>query len=68
MDTHSNRRYTVDYYKQRRRYLSRSTLIALNQINRNINLITKNIRDKDGFINTNLLSPQEKKKLEVLRR
>lgn len=68
LDKHSNRRYTVDYYKQRRRYLSRSTLIALNQINRNINLITKNIRDKDGFINTNLLSPQEKKQLEVLRR
>lgn len=68
LDEHCERRYTLEYYKQKRRHLSPKTLQAQGQIQRQIDLILDKCRDNKGYINISKLTANERRTLDVLRR
>lgn len=68
LDKNCERRYTLDYYKARRRYLSPKTLQAQNQIQRQIDLLLDKCRMESGFVNLSELTLNEKNQLELLRK
>ena len=68
LDQHCERRYTLDYYKAKRRFLSPKTLQAQGSLQRQIDLIIDKARDKDGFVDMRKISANEKHQLEVLRK
>jgi len=45
LDSHANRRYTLEYYRQRRRFLSRAAMRELNKIQYQMDLIQDPVRD-----------------------
>lgn len=65
LDEHCERRYTLDYYRERRRHLSPNTIRLLDEKQKEINLL-KQKGMKDGFFYESELSPDELKQLKVL--
>ena len=68
LDKHCERRYTLDYYKAKRRFMSPKTLIAKNQLQRQIDLILDKCRTQLGFVDLSRLTQNEKRQLDLLRR
>lgn len=66
-DTHTERRYTSQYYELRNRILSNETRQALDEINSAINEILDYVYE-DGVYYENMLTPQMFNKLQQLRR
>ena len=68
LDAHCNRRYTLDYYKARRRYMSPKTMQAKNQLQRQIDLLLDKCRMPSGFVDLSKLTQNERHQLDLLRR
>lgn len=68
LDKHCHRRYTLDYYKARRRFLSPNTLIAQGRIQRQIDLVLDKCRMPSGFIDLSKLTISERRQLDILRK
>lgn len=75
LDKHCIRRYKLEYYKKRRRYLSRYALQLQRQIQRDIAILTQKATveaEEDGkkfnYIDTSKLTYQELKRLKNLRK
>lgn len=66
LDQHCERRYTLEYYKQRRRFLSPAAIQAKDAIQREIDLLCQNAVTDLGFIDENLLLPQQRTQLRIL--
>lgn len=68
LSDHAERRYTVNYYKNRRRYLSQDTQRAMNRIQRQIQLIRSmpDAIDEDGWFDKSKLSAQDKRLYDTL--
>lgn len=68
LSDHAERRYTVDYYKNRRRYLSQDTQRVMNRIQRQIQLIRSmpDAIDEDGWFDKSKLSAQDKRLYDTL--
>lgn len=62
LSQHAERRYTLDYYKNRRRYLSQDTQRAMNRIQRQIQLLRSmpEAIDEDGWFDKSKLSTQDR--------
>jgi len=60
LDERCNRRYTLEYYKARRRYLSPKTLQAQNRIQRQIDLILDKCRMASGLVDLSKLTLNER--------
>lgn len=71
---HCERRYKYEYYKQRRRYLSRNTIEAMRQIDRDLALLKRQATvDDDKYIghsyyDSRKLTQAQRDKLEILRK
>lgn len=68
LDKHCHRRYTVNYYKDKRRFLSPTTLIEQNRIQRQIDLMLDKCRLPSGYIDKSRLTPSERRQLDILRK
>lgn len=68
LDKRCNRRYTLDYYKARRRFLSPKTIQAQNRIQRQIDLILDKCRMESGLVDLSKLTVNEKHRLEEYRK
>lgn len=68
LDARCNRRYTLQYYKDRRRYLSPKTIQAQNRIQRQIDLILDKCRMESGLVDLSKLTLNEKSQLNQYRR
>lgn len=68
LDSRCNRRYTIDYYKARRRYLSPKTIQAQNRIQRQIDLILDKCRMESGLVDLSKLTLNERSQLNQYRR
>lgn len=75
LDKHCIRRYKLEYYKKRRRYLSRYALQLQRQIQRDIAILTQEATveaeengKKFNYIDTSKLTSQELKRLKNLRK
>lgn len=68
LDKNCERRYKLEYYKAKRRHLSPKTLRALNQIQRQIDLLVEKAVDEFGYINMSLLTQNEKLQLDHYRK
>ena len=68
LDSRCNRRYTLQYYKDRRRYLSPKTIQAQNRIQRQIDLILDKCRMESGLVDLSKLTLNEKSQLNHYRR
>lgn len=68
LDKKCNRRYTLDYYKQKRRFLSPKTIQAQNSIQRQIDLLLKDAIDEFGFVDKSKLTQNERRQLDLLRK
>lgn len=68
LSQHAERRYTLDYYKNRRRYLSQDTQRAMNRIQRQIQLLRSmpEAIDKDGWFDKSKLSTQDRRLYDAL--
>lgn len=68
LSQHAERRYTLDYYKNRRRYLSQDTQRAMKRIQRQIQLLRSmpDAIDEDGWFDKSKLSSQDKRLYESL--
>lgn len=64
----AERRYTLDYYKKRRRYLSPSTIAALDEIQRSIDLLLQSYKDEDGNIDKSKITESDRHKLDSYRK
>lgn len=68
LEKHCDRRFTAEYYKKRRRILTRDAREAINEIQSQIQLLLKKCTDpENGYIYTSNLSPEEYRKLKDLR-
>lgn len=68
LSQHAERRYTLDYYKNRRRYLSQDTQRAMNRIQRQIQLLRSmpEAIDEDGWFDKSKLSTQDRRLYDAL--
>lgn len=68
LSQHAERRYTLDYYKNRRRYLSQDTQRAMNRIQRQIQLLRSmpEAIDEDGWFDKSKLSAQDRRLYDIL--
>lgn len=68
LSQHAERRYTLDYYKNRRRYLSQYTQRAMNRIQRQIQLLRSmpEAIDEDGWFDKSKLSAQDRRLYDAL--
>lgn len=68
LSQHAERRYTLDYYKNRRRYLSQNTQRAMNRIQRQIQLLRSmpEAIDEDGWFDKSKLSTQDRRLYDAL--
>lgn len=62
-----HRRFTADYYKQRRRILTRQAREAIDTVQSQIQLLMDKCTDDDGFVYIHNLSPLERVKLRDLQ-
>ena len=68
LDSRCNRRYTLQYYKDRRRYLSPKTIQAQNRIQRQIDLILDKCRMESGLVDLSKLTLNERSQLNQYRK
>lgn len=68
LDEHCERRYTLEYYKAKRRFLSPAALQAQSFIQRQIDLLVEQAITERGNVDTNKLTPDQKQKLRSLRK
>ena len=68
LDKRCERRYTLDYYKQRRRFLSPKTLQAQSRIQRQIDLILDKCRMESGLVDLSKLTLNERSQLNQYRK
>lgn len=68
LDDHCERRYTLEYYRQKRRHLSPAALQAQSFIQRQIDLLVQQATTKNGNVDTNKLTLQQRQKLSSLRK
>lgn len=68
LDDHCERRYTLEYYKKKRRYLSPAALQAQEFIQRQIDLIIEQARTPNGNLDVYQLTEDQRKKLKMLRK
>jgi len=68
LDKHCERRYKLEYYKKRRRYLSPDTIKAINEIQYRIDLILDRARDSRGYVDRRKLTQNERYELSQLRK
>lgn len=68
LDEHSNRMYTKEYYKAKRRILTRQAREALEDIDSQINDLLEKCTDEEGFVYESDLTPGERTLLHSLRR
>lgn len=68
LDERCNRQYTAEYYKIRRRILSRSTIEKIDEISSQIRLLKEKCTDDNGNVYVNKLSQQERTRLEGLKK
>lgn len=68
LSQHAERRYTLDYYKNRRRYLSQDTQRAMNRIQRQIQLLRSmpEAIDEGGWFDKSKLSTQDRRLYDTL--
>ena len=67
-EKHIERKYLPEYYALRNKILSAETRTALDEVNGSINQLLDSTVSEDGVIMENLLSPEQKARLESLRR
>ena len=67
LDAHCERRYKLEYYKQKRRFLSPAALQAQQFLQRQIDLIAQNGITEDGYIDPSKLTPHERQRIKDLR-
>lgn len=68
LNDHCHRRYTLDYYMDRRRFLSPNTLIEQGRIQRQIDLMLDKCRMPSGYIDKSKLTISERRQLDILRK
>lgn len=68
LDKHCERRYTLKYYKKKRRFLSPAALQAQSMIQHQIDILCQKAIDEDGWVDSNKLEPHERQKLKELRK
>ena len=68
LDKHCERRYKLEYYKKKRRILSPEALQAQQLIQHQIDILCQKAIDEDGFVDSNLLTPHERQKLQSLKK
>ena len=68
LDKHCERRYKLQYYKDRRRHLSPKAIRAQQQIQRQINLLLDKCRVNDEFVDLSKLTQNELVQLRDLRK
>lgn len=68
LDERCNRRYTIDYYRDRRRFLSPKTIQAQNRIQRQIDLILDKCRMESGLVDLSKLTINERSQLNQYRK
>lgn len=65
---HCERRYTLEYYKMKRRFLSPEALQAQSFIQRQIDLICQKAMTENGFVDESMLTQSEQSKLHSLQK
>lgn len=68
LDKHCERRYKLQYYKKKRRYLSPESIKAQQYVQRQIDILAHKAMDEDGWVDSNKLDPSERQKLKELRK
>ena len=68
LDKHCERRYTLEYYKKKRRFLSPAALQAQSMIQRQIDILSQKAMDESGFVDPNKLTQNERQRLTDLRK
>lgn len=68
LDEHANRRYTLEYYRQRRRFLSRAAMRELNKIQYQMDLIQDPVRDQNGYPDLSKLTKTQLQNLRELQK
>ena len=68
LDKHCERRYTLEYYKKKRRFLSPAALQAQSMIQRQIDMLAQKAMDDDGFVDPNKLTQNERQRITDLRK
>lgn len=68
LDKHCERRYTLEYYKKKRRFLSPAALQAQQFIQHQIDLIAQDAINEDGYIDSSRLTNVQKQRIKDLRK
>lgn len=68
LDKHCERRYTLEYYKKKRRFLSPQALQAQSMIQHQIDILCQKAIDEDGWVDSNKLDSHERQKLKELKK
>ena len=68
LDKHCERRYILDYYKKKRRFLSPAALQAQQLIQHQIDILSQKGMTEDGFVDGSKLTPTERQRLADLRK
>lgn len=68
LDKHCERRYTLEYYKKKRRFLSPAALQAQSMIQRQIDMLAQKAMDDAGFVDPNKLTQNERQRITDLRK
>lgn len=68
LDKHCERRYKLEYYKKKRRFLSPAALQAQQFIQHQIDLIAQDAINEDGYIDSSKLTPTQKQRIKDLRK
>ena len=68
LDEHCERRYKLEYYKKKRRFLSPKALQAQQLIQRQIDILSQKAMTEDGFVDTSKLTSVERQRLADLRK
>ena len=68
LDKHCERRYKLEYYKKRRRFLSPEAINAQQYIQHQIDILCQKAMDEDGWVDSNKLDQSERAKLSELKK
>lgn len=68
LDKHCERRYTLEYYKKKRRFLSPAALQAQSMIQRQIDMLAQKAMNDAGFVDPNKLTQNERQRITDLRK
>lgn len=68
LDKHCERRYTLEYYKKKRRFLSPKALQAQQMIQRQIDILAQKGMTEDGYVDSTKLTAHERQRMKDLRK